>query len=36
LLGISSYWHTVVTGLVIVISISTTAWGQRKTQGVAL
>ena len=34
--GISSYWHTVVTGLVIVISISTTAWGQRKTQGVAL
>ena len=36
LLGISSYWHTVVTGLVIVISISTTAWGQRKTQGVTL
>ncbi|WP_313081748.1 ABC transporter permease [Atlantibacter sp.] len=36
LLGISSYWHTVVTGLVIVVSISTTAWGQRKTQGVAL
>lgn len=36
LLGISSYWHTVVIGLVIVISISTTAWGQRKTQGVAL
>lgn len=34
LLGISSYWHTVVTGLVIVISISMTAWSQRKSQGV--
>ncbi|MCW2256849.1 simple sugar transport system permease protein [Providencia alcalifaciens] len=33
LLGISSYWHTVVTGLVIVISISMTAWSQRKSQG---
>lgn len=30
LLGISSYWHTVVTGLVIVFSISITAWRQRK------
>ncbi|WP_413736967.1 ABC transporter permease [Sodalis sp. RH21] len=29
LLGISSYWHTVITGLVIVVSISTTAWSQR-------
>lgn len=36
LLGISSYWHTVVTGLVIVVSISMTAWSQRKSQGVAL
>lgn len=34
LLGISSYWHTVVTGVVIVISISMTAWSQRKGQGV--
>ncbi|WP_140919385.1 ABC transporter permease [Limnobaculum xujianqingii] len=34
LLGISSYWHTVVTGLVIVISVSMTAWSQRKGQGV--
>ncbi len=29
LLGISSYWHTLITGLVIVVSISTTAWSQR-------
>jgi len=29
LLGISSYWHTVITGLVIVVSISATAWSQR-------
>ncbi len=29
LLGISSYWHIVITGLVIVVSISTTAWSQR-------
>ncbi|MBK5074018.1 ABC transporter permease [Budviciaceae bacterium CWB-B4] len=34
LLGISSYWHTVVTGLVIVISVSMTAWSQHKGQGV--
>lgn len=34
LLGISSYWHTVVTGVVIVTSISMTAWSQRKGQGV--
>ncbi|MCD1124474.1 ABC transporter permease [Jinshanibacter sp. LJY008] len=34
LLNISSYWHTVVTGLVIVISVSMTAWSQRKGQGV--
>jgi len=33
LLGISSYWHTVVTGVVIVTSISMTAWSQRKGQG---
>ncbi|NDL63653.1 ABC transporter permease [Acerihabitans arboris] len=29
LMGISSYWHTVITGLVIVVSISSTAWSQR-------
>lgn len=29
LMGISSYWHTLITGLVIVISISSTAWSQR-------
>ncbi|CNF99573.1 putative branched-chain amino acid transport system permease [Yersinia enterocolitica] len=34
LLGISSYWHTVVIGLVIVISISVTAWGQRHKVGI--
>lgn len=34
LLGISSYWHTVVTGVVIVTSISMTAWSQRKGQRV--
>ncbi|MEG1209878.1 MAG: ABC transporter permease [Leclercia sp.] len=33
LLGISSYWHTVVIGVVIVTSISMTAWSQRKGQG---
>lgn len=36
LLGISSYWHTVVTGVVIVTSISMTAWSQRKGQGVVV
>ncbi|MDC0609623.1 ABC transporter permease [Vibrio sp.] len=30
LLGVSSYWHTVITGGVILVSISTTAWRQRK------
>ncbi|HGN1706326.1 TPA: ABC transporter permease [Providencia rettgeri] len=34
LLGISSYWHTVVTGLVIVVSISMTAWSQHKSREV--
>lgn len=29
LLGISSYWHTAIIGLVIVVSISATAWSQR-------
>lgn len=32
--GISSYWHTVVIGLVIVISICVTAWGQRHKVGI--
>lgn len=30
LLGVSSYWHKAITGAVIVISISMTAWRQRK------
>ncbi|TNH06895.1 ABC transporter permease [Testudinibacter sp. TR-2022] len=34
LLGISSYWQTVVTGLIIVFSVSMTAWSQRKKIGV--
>lgn len=34
LLGVSSYWHTVITGGVILVSISTTAWRQKK-QGAA-
>ncbi len=29
LMGISSYWQMVITGLVIVVSISSTAWSQR-------
>ncbi|MGR6980448.1 ABC transporter permease [Testudinibacter sp. P27/CKL/0425] len=34
LLGISSYWQTVVTGLIIVFSVSMTAWSQRNKAGV--
>lgn len=34
LLGISSYWQTVVTGLIIVLSVSMTAWSQRNKIGV--
>lgn len=30
LLNVSSYWQTVITGLIIVMSVSFTAWGQRK------
>ncbi len=30
LLGVSSYWHIVITGGVILVSISTTAWRQRE------
>ncbi|PNH94619.1 ABC transporter permease [Vibrio diazotrophicus] len=33
LLGVSSYWHTVITGGVIITSISTTAWRQKKQGG---
>jgi simple sugar transport system permease protein len=33
LTGVSSYWHTVVTGVVIVTSISMTACSQRKGEG---
>ncbi|HEY0209378.1 ABC transporter permease [Acerihabitans sp.] len=29
LIGVSSYWQMVITGLVIVVSISSTAWSQR-------
>ncbi|WP_156888681.1 ABC transporter permease [Vibrio litoralis] len=31
LLGVSSYWHTLITGSVILVSISMTAWRQKKT-----
>lgn len=30
LLGVSSYWHTIITGSVILVSISTTAWRQKR------
>lgn len=33
LLGVSSYWHKAITGMVIVISISMTAWRQKKEGG---
>jgi len=33
LLGISSYWHTIITGGVILTSISTTAWRQKQQGG---
>jgi len=33
LLGVSSYWQTLITGAIIVISISATAWSQRQKQG---
>ncbi len=32
LLGVSSYWQTLITGAIIVISISATAWSQRHKQ----
>ena len=31
--GVSSYWQTLITGTIIVISISATAWSQRQKQG---
>ncbi len=31
--GVSSYWQTLITGAIIVISISATAWSQRQKQG---
>ncbi|PJG85340.1 ABC transporter permease [Conservatibacter flavescens] len=34
LMGVSSYWQTVITGLIIILSISLTALGQRRHQGV--
>lgn len=34
LMGVSSYWQTIITGIIIILSISTTALGQLKKQGV--
>ncbi len=33
LMGVSSYWHQVFVGAVIVISVSVTAWSQRAGRG---
>ncbi|MDG6895950.1 ABC transporter permease [Volucribacter amazonae] len=33
LLRIDSYWQTVVTGIIIILSISATAWSQYKAKG---
>jgi simple sugar transport system permease protein len=30
LLGVSSYWHTVFSGVIILISISSTAWNEKR------
>ncbi|WP_370548099.1 ABC transporter permease [Edwardsiella tarda] len=30
LLGVSSYWHTVLSGVIILISISSTAWNEKR------
>ena len=32
LLGVSSYWQTLITGAIIVVSISVTAWGQHQNR----
>lgn len=33
LLRIDSYWQTVITGIIIILSVSATAWGQYKNKG---
>ena len=30
LLGVSSYWHTVFSGVIILVSISATAWNEKR------
>ncbi len=30
LLGVSSYWHTVFSGAIILVSISATAWNEKR------
>lgn len=30
LLGVPAYWHTLITGLIIILSISMTAWNNKK------
>ncbi|HBW2450258.1 TPA: ABC transporter permease, partial [Klebsiella pneumoniae] len=32
LLGVSSYWQTLITGAIIVVSISVTAWSQHQNR----
>lgn len=32
LLGVSSYWQTLITGIIIVVSISATAWSQHQNR----
>lgn len=32
LLGVSSYWQTLITGIIIVASISATAWSQHQNR----
>lgn len=33
LMNVSSYWQTIITGIIIILSISATALSQRKKQG---
>ncbi|EMM0926908.1 ABC transporter permease, partial [Klebsiella pneumoniae] len=30
LLSVSSYWHTVFSGIIIIASISATAWNEKR------
>ncbi|HDU4463120.1 TPA: ABC transporter permease, partial [Klebsiella pneumoniae subsp. pneumoniae] len=32
LLGVSSYWQTLITGAIIVVSISVTVWSQHQNR----